>query len=116
MNSSEYWIYSEENAGQAILAKCQGTAYLVLVTTLFESLVLLPLLIDSVNVDSVVIQHVQYSMYLRRNTFQGLVARLYLEQKGTKLTRHRYLGPVVRKPIKANPRLKKVNRSFQLAH
>ena len=61
MNSSEYWIYSEENAGQAILAKCQGTVYLVLVTTLFESLLLLPLLIGSVNVDSVVIQHVQTS-------------------------------------------------------
>ena len=51
MNSSEYWIYSEENAGPAILAKCQGTAYLVVVTTHFKSLLLLLFLIGSVNVD-----------------------------------------------------------------
>ena len=27
MTNSEYWIYSDGNAGQAILARCEGTVF-----------------------------------------------------------------------------------------
>ena len=29
MSNSEYWIYSDGNAGQAILARCEGTVFYV---------------------------------------------------------------------------------------
>ena len=46
MKNGEYWIYSDGNAGPAILATCQGTEFQALVTAQFESLLPLPLLIQ----------------------------------------------------------------------